>query len=55
LFSKIDVDQDGLISIKELVKYLKDKYVRTSEGVAELVIREYDSDFDGHLSFDEFS
>lgn len=33
---------------------MKQKYVKTSEREAEMIIREYDADQDGNLSFEEF-
>lgn len=54
LFAKIDKDQDGLLNGKDLVQYLRERYVRVTEAEASLIIREYDADFDGNLNFEEF-
>ena len=54
-FKRLDKDNDNLISINELVNYLKERYVKISNIDAESVILEFDSDMDGNLNYEEFS
>ena len=55
MFKRLDKDNDNLISINELVNYLKERYVKISKIDAESVILEFDSDMDGNLNYEEFS
>lgn len=43
-----------MIDAKDLVQFMKQKYVRSNELEAEMIIREYDADQDGSLTFEEF-
>lgn len=51
-FDKIDKDHDGILDIKDFVEYLK--VIRITDLDAEMIIREYDADGNGSISFDDF-
>lgn len=53
-FKSIDQDQDGLIDTTDIVSFMKKFYAKISKQEAALIIREYDSDYDGALSIEDF-
>ena len=54
MFVKLDHDQDGLLSVSDLILYMRDRYIKLSPADAEMIIHEYDADLDGNLTFEEF-
>ena len=55
MFAKIDIDEDGLISVNDLISYMRTKYLKLTQEDAEMIIHEYDADGDLSLNFDEYS
>jgi Ca2+-binding EF-hand superfamily protein len=53
-FNCIDTEKKGLIEREDLMNYMKKNYNRISSSEAESVIKEFDSNFDGTLNFEEF-
>lgn len=53
-FKFIDSDSDGIIDGKDLIKFMKDRFYKISENDADLIIHEYDADFDGALTYEEY-
>lgn len=52
LFNSIDVDGSGYLDVKEMTRYLE--AVEEDPRRARLIIRAFDGDEDGEISFDEF-
>jgi len=50
----LDQNQDHQIDSDDIVAFMKQSYCRVSKREAELVIREYDADLDGRMTFEEF-
>ena len=44
-----------MISVNDLIGYMKSKYLKISKEDAEMIIHEYDADGDSCLNFDEYS
>jgi len=54
LFERLDVDQDGRISGKELKQALKEAGGRWNDRVAEAAFRRFDADGDGRITAEEW-
>ena len=54
-FTLIDRNKDGMIDTEDVVSFMKQQYIKISEEDAALILKEFDSDLDGALSFEEFS
>ena len=50
-FKLMDSDNDGVLDAKDLIKFMKERFYKISENEASLIIREYDADMDGMLTY----
>ena len=53
-FKTLDENEDGLIDAEDFVKFMKKQFIKLSEEDGELIVKEFDADLDGTMSFDEF-
>ena len=54
IFKNLDIEGKNRIDAKNLIDFLKNKGIYTSEEEAKLIILFYDQDFDGVLTYPEF-
>lgn len=50
-YKLMDSDNDGVLDAKDLIKFMKERFYKISENEASLIIREYDADMDGMLTY----
>ena len=50
-FKLMDSDNDGVLDAKDLIKFMKERFYKISENEASFIIREYDADMDGMLTY----
>jgi EF-hand domain pair len=53
-FELIDQDQDGQIDEHDIVGFLKSNYLKINKEEAAAIIKEFDADMDGSMSYKEF-
>lgn len=53
-FNEVDINKDGQLDSSDIVQFMRNNYNKLTLNEAEMIIKEYDADADGILSFDEF-
>jgi Ca2+-binding EF-hand superfamily protein len=54
-FNEVDQNKDGSLDSFDIVQFMRNNYNKLTLNEAEMIIKEYDADGDGTLSFEEFT